>query len=78
MLPCMNAVVYLMLKSWFVYSMPSRKVLLGLQLRACQDLVTLSRSGDHYVETIDCLKSRYDHPCLIDHVHVWKTMEAPS
>jgi hypothetical protein len=38
----------------------------------------LSRSGDNYREAIDCLRSRYDRPCLIHGAHVQKIMCAPA
>lgn len=38
----------------------------------------LFRSGEHYGEAIDCLKSRYDCPYLILQTHVWVIIDAPS
>ena len=38
----------------------------------------LSRSGEHYTEAIDCLKSRYDHPRLIHQTYVKMIIETPS
>ena len=38
----------------------------------------LSRSGEHYTEAIDCLKSRYEKPRLIHQAHVHKILEIPS
>ena len=37
----------------------------------------LSRTGDHYQEAIELLKSRYNHPRLIHQTHVQKILEAP-
>ena len=37
----------------------------------------LSQSGEHYVEAIECLKSRYDRPHLIHQTHVRLILEAP-
>ena len=37
----------------------------------------LSQSGEHYVEAIECLKSRYHRPCLIHQTHVRLILEAP-
>ena len=37
----------------------------------------LSRSGDHYAEAIECLKSRYDTPRLIHQTHVRKILDIP-
>ena len=37
----------------------------------------LSQSGEHYVEAIECLKSRYNHPRLIHQTHVRLILEAP-
>ena len=39
---------------------------------------SLSRSGEHYVEVISCLKSRYDKPRLIHQAHVQKILEIPN
>ena len=38
----------------------------------------LSRSGDCYMEAIDCLKSRYNHPRLIHQTHVKMILDATS
>ncbi len=38
---------------------------------------SLSRSGDHYNEAVDCLMSRYDGPRLIHRAHVRVIMDAP-
>ena len=38
----------------------------------------LSRSGENEKEAIDCLKSRFNRPCLLHHAHVRKIVEAPS
>ena len=38
----------------------------------------LSRSGEHYAEAIDSLKSRYDRPRLIHQTHVRIILETPS
>ena len=38
----------------------------------------LSRSGEHYEEAIECLKSRYDKPRLIHQTHVRKILEIPN
>lgn len=37
----------------------------------------LSRSGEHYIEAIECLKARYDRPRLIHQTHVRMILEAP-
>lgn len=37
----------------------------------------LSRSVDHYSEAVTCLKSRYDHPQLIQWIHVQMIINAP-
>ena len=37
----------------------------------------LSRSGEHYHEAIECLRSRYDRPRLIHQMHVKRIMEIP-
>ena len=37
----------------------------------------LSRSGEHYEEAVECLKSRYDRPRLIHQTHVHLILEAP-
>ena len=71
MLPCMNSCLSNAEKLVCV----QRAIKKGSARAAVEGL---SRSGDHCVETIDCLKSRYDHPRFINHAHVWKIMEAPS
>ena len=38
----------------------------------------LSRSGEHYKEAVECLRSRFDRPRLIHQAHVRKIIEAPS
>ena len=38
----------------------------------------LSRSGEHYAEAIDSLKSRYDRPRLIHQTHVRTILETPN
>ena len=38
----------------------------------------LSRSGDHYLEAVDCLVFRYNRPRLIHRAHVQVIMDAPS
>ena len=38
----------------------------------------LSRSGDHYAETVECLKNRYDRPRLIHQAHVKKILDVPA
>ncbi len=38
----------------------------------------LSRSGEHYVEVITCLQSRYDRPLLIHQAHVHTILEIPN
>ena len=38
----------------------------------------LSHSGDNYKEAIDCLKSRYDKPCLIQRTHIELILVTPS
>ena len=38
----------------------------------------LSRSGEHYAEAIESLKSRYDRPRLIHQTHVRMILETPS
>jgi hypothetical protein len=38
----------------------------------------LSRSGDHYPEAIECLRSGYDRPHTIHRGHVQRIMDAPS
>ena len=38
----------------------------------------LSRSGEHYVKAISCLKSRYDKPRLIHQAHVQKILQIPN
>ena len=37
----------------------------------------LSRSGEYYAEAIECLRSRYNRPCLIHQTHVRMILEAP-
>ena len=37
----------------------------------------LSRSGDNYLEAIECLQSRYDRPRLVHKGHVQMILEAP-
>ena len=37
----------------------------------------LSRSGEHYVEVVGCLKTRYHRPRLIHQTHVRLILEAP-
>ena len=37
----------------------------------------LSRSSEHYTVAVECLKSRYSHPCLIHQTHVRKICEVP-
>lgn len=37
----------------------------------------LSQSGEHYLEAIECLKSRYDRPRLIHQTHVRLILEVP-
>ena len=44
---------------------------------AKQAIEGLLRSGDHYNEAIDCLRARYDHPCLIHQTHAKVILEAP-
>jgi hypothetical protein len=38
----------------------------------------LSRSGDNYLEAIECLQARFDRPRLIHQTHVRMISEAPS
>jgi hypothetical protein len=38
----------------------------------------LSRSGEFYVEAIECLKAHYDRPRLIHQTHVCMVLEAPA
>lgn len=38
----------------------------------------LSRSGDNYMEAVDCLKHRYDRPRLIHRTHVQMIVDYPS
>ena len=38
----------------------------------------LSRSGDQYVEAVECLKNHYNRPRLIHQTHVKIILEAPS
>ena len=38
----------------------------------------LSRSGEHYTEAVESLKSRYDQPHLIHQAHVCMLLEIPS
>jgi hypothetical protein len=38
----------------------------------------LSRTGEHYTEAIECLKSRYDRPRLIHQAHVKQILDTPS
>ena len=38
----------------------------------------LSRSGEHYAEAIDSLKSQYDRPRLIHQTHVHMILETPN
>ena len=38
----------------------------------------LSRSGEHYVEAIECLKQRYNRPRLIHQTHVRRISELPA
>lgn len=40
--------------------------------------LSLSRSGEHYAEAIECLQSRFDQPRLIHLTHVRKIIEALS
>lgn len=37
----------------------------------------LSRSGDQYDEAVKCLKSRYNHPRLIQRAHVRTILDTP-
>lgn len=37
----------------------------------------LSHSGDNYEETVECLKSRYDRPHLIQRTHVQPILDTP-
>ena len=37
----------------------------------------LSRSGDHYNEAVECLRSRYDRPRLIHRTHVRMIIDSP-
>ena len=37
----------------------------------------LSRSGDNYVEAVECLRSRYDRPRLIHKAHVRMILDTP-
>ena len=37
----------------------------------------LSHSGDNYAEAVECLKSRYDRPRLIQRTHVQLTLDTP-
>jgi len=45
---------------------------------AKQAIEGLSRSGDHYAEAVQCLKDRYNHPCLIHEAHVRMIVDAPA
>ena len=38
----------------------------------------LSRSGEHYTEAVECLRSRFDRTRLIHQTHVRKIIKAPS
>ena len=38
----------------------------------------LTRSGEHYIEAVDCLKARFDRPRLVHQTHVKCIIEAPS
>ena len=38
----------------------------------------LSRSGECYMEAVDCLKSRYDHPRLVHQTHVKMILDAAA
>ena len=38
----------------------------------------LSQSGENYAEAVDCLRSRYNRPCLIHQTHVKMIFEAPA
>ena len=38
----------------------------------------LSRSGEHYVEAVECLQTRYDRPRLIHKTHVRMILEVPG
>ena len=38
----------------------------------------LSHSGENYNEAIECLKARYDQPCLIHRTHVQMIVDAQS
>ena len=60
-----------MLKSLYISNKPSRMVLPRALIEG------LSRSIDHYHEVVDCLKFRYDHPCLIQQTHVQMFIDAP-
>ena len=37
----------------------------------------LSHSGDNYEEAVECLKSRYDRPRLIQRTHVQLILDTP-
>ena len=38
----------------------------------------LSRTGDHYSEAVECLKTRYDRPRLIHQAHVKRILDVPA
>ena len=44
---------------------------------AKQAIEGLSRSGEYYVEAVECLRSRYDRPRLIHQAHVKMILESP-
>ena len=38
----------------------------------------LTKSGEHYDEAIECLKTRYDRPRIIHQIHVKRILDAPN
>jgi hypothetical protein len=44
---------------------------------AKQVVIGLSNSGDQYSEAIECLRKRFDRPCLIHQAHVRAILDAP-
>ena len=38
----------------------------------------LTKSGEHYNEAVQCLKTRYDRPRIVHQTHVRRIVEAPS
>ena len=51
----------------------------ALQVGASSHVIEgLSSSGNEYQEGIDCLRDRYDKPCLLHRIHVLEIIGAPA